>query len=222
MSGEAKKTFHIMTPKIEDVKITVHASNLVGEVVIYGTESKTEDLQNMIYRQRTLELLFKATRKMNRDEIKSLKKDLKDFVAEMKEYMKKSTEDTLMKNLCDDIVITYRTLGTQFGPMYSCSRQTTQGEERVHNVSDMPTCDELTPSFGARFGSSQRTPRNKPFKPFTLEELAEPNALNFDLDEEDPIDSYVVSSATPYYSGRVATVMRSVTEEFVDEEEDSI
>lgn len=221
MSGEAKKTFHIMTPKIEDVKITVCASNLVEEVVIYGTESKTEDLQRMIYRQRTLELLFKATQKMNRDEIKSLKKDLKDFVAEMKEYMKEKTEDPLMKNLCDDIVITYRTLGTQFGPMYSSSRQTTQGEERVHNVSYTPKNDELNLSFSPRFGVPM-SPRQKPFKSFTLDELAEPKALNFDSDEEDIMDSHVVSSAAPYYSGRVATVMRSVTEEFVDEEQDSI
>ena len=227
MSSEAKKTFHIMTPKIEDVQITVCASNLVGEeVVTYGTESKTEDLQNMIYRQRTMELLFKATQKMNQDEINSLKKELKAFVAEMKEYMKE-TADPLVKNLCDDIVITYRTLGTQFGAMYSCSRQTTQGEERVYNVSDPPTNDEMSP----RFGVSQRiprfvlpqTPRNKPFKPFTLEELAEPKALHFDSDEEDMMDAYVVSADTPfYYSGRVATVMRSVTEEFVDNEEDSI
>jgi len=226
MSGEAKKTFHIMTPKIEDVKITVHAINLVGEVVIYGTESKTEDLQNMIYRQRTLELLFKATQKMNKDEIQSLKKELKTFLAEMKEYMKKeTTADPLMKNLCDDIVITYRTLGTQFGAMYSSSRQTTQGDERVHNVSDTPTNDELKLSFSPRFGFNQRipiTPRNKPFKSYTLEELAEPKTLNFESDDEDLMDSHIVSAATPYYSGRVATVMRSVTEEFVDDEEDSI
>jgi len=225
MSGEAKKTFHIMTPKIEDVKITVCAINLVGEVVIYGTESKTEDLQNMIYRQRTLELLFKATQKMNKDEIHTLKKELKTFLAEMKEYMKETSADPLMKNLCDDIVITYRTLGTQFGAMYSSSRQTTQGDERVHNVSDTPTNDELNLSFSPRFGSPRRRifgPRNKPFKSYTLEELAEPNALNFNSDEEDLIDSHVVSAATPYYSGRVATVMRSVTEEFVDEPEDSV
>lgn len=226
MSGEAKKTFHIMTPKIEDVKITVHAINLVGEVVIYGTESKTEDLQNMIYRQRTLELLFKATQKMNKDEIHTLKKELKTFLTEMKEYMKKeTTADPLMKNLCDDIVITYRTLGTQFGAMYSSSRQTTQGDERVHNVSDTPTNDELKLSFSPRFGSPMSPrhrisgSRNKPFKSYTLEELAQPNALNFNSDEEDLIDSHVVSAATPYYSGRVATVMRSVTEEFVDEED---
>ena len=66
------------------------------------------------------------------------------------------------------------------------------------------------------------TPRNKPFKSYTLEELAEPKTLNFESDDEDLMDSHVVSAATPYYLGRVATVMRSVTEEFVDEHEDSI
>ncbi len=221
MSGEAKKTFHIMTPKIEDVKITVCATNLLGEVVVYGTESTTEDLQKMIYRQRTLELLFKATHKMNRDKTKAMKKELKDFLDEMKEYMKKTTEDSLMKNLCDDIVITYRTLGTQFGPMYSCSRLTTQGEERVHSVSDTPTIDELNQSFSVPMSPRNRlrASRQNPFKQFTLDELADPKTLNFESDEEDHImDSYVISAATPYYLGRVATVMRSVTDEFVDEE----
>jgi predicted CopG family antitoxin len=195
-----------MTPKIEDVQITVHASNLVGEVISYGTESTTEDLQRMIYRQRTLELLFIANQKMNRDEIVSLKKEMKEFMKEMKEYMKeiKELNDPLIKNLCDDIVITYRTLGTQFGPMYSSSRQTTQGEERLHNVSDTPIGDELSQNVSPRFGPK------KAFKPFVLDELYE---------DDDIMDSHNVSIDTPYYSGRVATLMRSVTEENVDEEE---
>jgi hypothetical protein len=211
MSSEAKKTFHIMSPKMEDVHITVCANNLAEEIVANGTNSKSEDLQKMIYRQKTLELLFKAkhtNQKMNSEEIRALKKELKDFVVEMKEYMKESN-DALIKNLCDDIVITYRTLGTQYGQMYSCSRQTTQGEERLYNVSDTPTSNAFTPRRNTRALHRQNV--------FDFEEpLCSSSPFIIALD--DIMDSHDVSEDTPYYSGRVATVMRSVTGQDAGEE----
>jgi hypothetical protein len=44
-----------------------------------------------------------------------------------------------MKNLCDDMVVVYKTFGTRFGMMYSSARQTSQGNERLFNVCDTPT-----------------------------------------------------------------------------------
>jgi len=182
-------------------------TNLLGEPVeltVCGSTSKSEDLQKIIYRQKTLEILFKAkcvNLKMNRDEIIELKKEMKEIVAEMKAYMKESN-DALIKNLCDDIVITYRTLGTQFGHMYSCSRQTSQGEERLYNVSDTP-----------RFRPSRAWHSQNVFE-------EEEELLNNNISlEDDFMDSHDVSEDTPYYSGRVATVMRSVTGEGEEEEE---
>jgi hypothetical protein len=207
MSGEAKKTFHIMSSKKEDMQIMMCGTNLLGEPVeltVCGSTSKSEDLQKIIYRQKTLEILFKAkcvNLKMNRDEIIELKKEMKEIVAEMKAYMKESN-DALIKNLCDDIVITYRTLGTQFGHMYSCSRQTSQGEERLYNVSD--------------------TPRFKPSRAWHSQNVfeEEEELLNNNISLDDFMDSHDVSEETPYYLGRVATVMRSVTGEGEEEEDE--
>lgn len=181
MSGETKKTFHIKSAAKEDIQIAVTGIRK-GEIPFstkYAFEGKIDNLQNMIYRQRTLELLFKSKQINNeKKEIRKMKEELKAFMSELKEYMKPAI-DPLLKNLCDDIAIVYRTIGTRYGQMYSSSRQTSQGNERLYNVSD--------------------TPR----KAFWAEE------------EDDEIDRHVISDGledTPYYSGRVATLMRSVTE----------
>jgi len=96
-------------------------------------------LMQMFFRQRTQEFLHIA--KNNTTSNTELKKRMADFTKEMKEYMTVNglTNDPLMKNLCDDMVIVYRTLGTQYGFMYSCARQTSQGNERLFNVCDTPT-----------------------------------------------------------------------------------
>jgi hypothetical protein len=44
-----------------------------------------------------------------------------------------------MKNLCDDIYISYRTFDTKFGAMYNASRQSSQGTQRIYNVSHTPS-----------------------------------------------------------------------------------
>jgi hypothetical protein len=67
--------------------------------------------------------------------------------------MKKNglTEDRMMKNLCDDIVVVYRTLGTEYGFMYSCARQHSNGAERSHNASDTPRAPRAQRQRHARF-----------------------------------------------------------------------
>ena len=183
MSGETKKTFHIKSAAKEDIQIAVTGicKGGIPFSTKYAFEGKIDNLQNMIYRQRTLELLFKSKQINNeKKEICKMKEELKAFMSELKEYMKPAI-DPLLKNLCDDIAIVYRTIGTRYGQMYSCSRQTSQGNERLYNVSD--------------------TPR----RAFWAEE-----------DEDEEIDRHVISDGledTPYYSGRVATLMRSVTNE---------
>jgi hypothetical protein len=44
------------------------------------------------------------------------------------------TENVQLKYLCNDIAIVYQTLGTRNAFMYSCSRQASNGDERMHNV----------------------------------------------------------------------------------------
>jgi AraC-like DNA-binding protein len=69
-----------------------------------------------------------------------LKIELKNFMDEMKKFMEDNNlnDDGIMKNLCDDIYISYRTFGTKFGAMYNAARQTSQGTQRLYTVSHTP------------------------------------------------------------------------------------
>jgi hypothetical protein len=201
MSGEMKKMFNIKTETASEIEITVCGNNIndngaeVKSVSVFTGE--TENLTRMIYRQRTQEILYKAKQvniNASNSEISVMKKEMNDFMVEMKEYMKTNemSDDKLMKNLCDDIAIVYRTIGTKYGQMYSYARQTSQGSERLHNVSDTPRPVRL-------FGNMT------PSKP--------KNIFGFAIDD-DVMDEHTISDelSTPYYSEEVATVMRLVSE----------
>jgi hypothetical protein len=70
----------------------------------------------------------------------NLKSKLREFIAEIKNYILENhlTNDKFLKNLCDDIYISYSTLGSKYGKMYTCARQTSQGTQRCYNVTETP------------------------------------------------------------------------------------
>jgi hypothetical protein len=74
------------------------------------------------------------------EDVEKMRDELKSFMAEMKDFMKSHNylEDKLMMSLCDDIVVIYRTIGTEYGLMYSCSRQYSQGAQRLNANCDTP------------------------------------------------------------------------------------
>lgn len=204
MSGEMKRTFHILTSNKDAMRILVNGNvvnscaNLSEEIRITG---ETEDLTRMFYRQRTQEMLYKAKEfnnndKMNRDEIRIMKNEMKAFIEEMMDYMKTNelTEDRLMKNLCDDIVIIHRTIGTEYGHMYSCSRQASQGTERLHTTTDTP--------------KRQKISRCVPTTPYKNRRAV------FDFcedveDDYDELDNHVMSQ--PCYTEEQAAVIDSIS-----------
>jgi hypothetical protein len=75
-----------------------------------------------------------------KEEEKTIRENLYKFIEEMKSYMKDNglDDDKLLKNLCDDIYISYRTFGTRFAAMYNNARQTSQGAQRCYTVSHTP------------------------------------------------------------------------------------
>ena len=69
-----------------------------------------------------------------------IKQGLKKFIEEIKTYISVNNlnDDKFLKNLCDDIYISYKTFGTKFGSMYNYARQTSQGSQRCYTVSQTP------------------------------------------------------------------------------------
>ena len=140
VASEAKKTFQLVAPDMSKVIIIVSGIPDVNETFMHM--GHMEDLMKMFYRQKTQEYLYLAkTKACEKRLVKDLKKEIAEFTKEMKEYMKTHdlVDDLLMKNLCDDMVVVYKTFGTRFGMMYSSARQTSQGNERLFNVCDTPT-----------------------------------------------------------------------------------
>ena len=133
MSGSMKKTFNLYSETPTDLVIVVKSNGAVQHVVNF--EGKYEDLQIAFYRQRTLELLYKATNCEKQNQC-LLKAEMKSVMNEINTYMKNNgmTENVKLKYLCNDIAIVYQTMGTRHAFMYSCSRQASNGDERMHNV----------------------------------------------------------------------------------------
>jgi len=169
--SESSKIYHIISNNSGLCHVLVKAEQKVydesgNEVIIsHGysvfNEGVTENLDKYIYRQRTMQLLYKVNnynKRHNRtkrflgifgrnrnvpdddDSNDSLKDELNKFLIQMKKFMTENglEDDKLMKNLCDDIYISLRTIGTQHGVMYSCARQTSQGTQRCYTVSHTP------------------------------------------------------------------------------------
>jgi hypothetical protein len=168
---------------------------------------------------------------------------MQSFFEELKKYMNDNNlnEDKFMKNLCDDIFISYQTLGTKYGGMYTAARQTSQGTQRCYTVSQTPR--ELSVQDDVLDGAysydihNATTPRQRPF-PLHKRNLmarnknrlpANPNLFD-DLPEDfppPPILQHHVSDFddTPYLTPTATQMMRDVSygpshEEYLEGEDE--
>jgi len=205
---------------------------IMGHGVSIFDEGVVEDLTKYIFRQRTMQLLYAVntynnknnrTRKImgifgrnrrsvsNDEDSPNLKDQLNVFLTEMKKYMTENglENDKLMKNLCDDIYISLRTFGTQFGAMYSSARQTSQGTQRCYTVSHTP--EALVDDFVSRLTLTRQT--NKLYD--NVEDLMLDHFAN-------DISQHQVSGLedSPFLSPSAAQVMRNISRKDEDEDED--
>ena len=231
IATDTKKSYHIRSAaELASVRVRLMREQTV--ICDTGFGEKYADLTQMLYRQKTLEILYKASNmskiykmdmdllhgrptKTYNDAIHELKVEMKKLIAEMTEYMNTLDDKKLMKNLCDDIVVVYRTIGTKYGHMYSCSRQCSQGNERIHTTSNTPKQELYQTVFSAprQYTHTQYD--------FDNDELIA-NCLNLDLDiigatgteGADDLDNYVVSGEadTPHYSKNKMALITSISE----------
>ena len=216
--GESQKTYHLLSNNVHECQVFVNGNfdNETLKLSIGRIHSEDSSFTNYVFRQRTLQLLYQAkeiqTKKNNYNRIwmelvtdqninhetisaekKIIKKNLQEFMEELKKYIEENNllEDKFLKNLCDDVYISYRTLGTRYGQMYAAARQTSQGTQRCYTVSHIPG-DEMDTNL-----------QSFPFHGFQNNQFVRSNKLN----------AYELSdfADTPYLTPTATRLMRDIS-----------
>jgi hypothetical protein len=151
--GEAKKTYQVKSSTKDRMVVEIY-SNVTDDQSNFDLQETVwaipdllneqdcvveRDLSKYIYRQQVQSVLFEANEITGKSYniINAFKNDkLRDVFRKMRKYMRENdlTEDPFMKVLCDDIIITFQTIGTQRSNYYSTARQSSQGRQRTYNV----------------------------------------------------------------------------------------
>ena len=126
--------------------------------------------------------------------------------------MKKNNieSDSLMKMLCDDIYITYKTIGTSIANMFSYARQTSQGRQQSYTVATIDIQEEYKmdsqiPETLNNFDNDlDEIPPCPP--PFGLRR----RQIVFE-DDDDINYTFNQTFLSPYSSSGVVTTMREVS-----------
>ena len=136
-----------------------------------------------------------------------MKTKLKTFLNLMVDYMKKNNmeEDSIMKMLCDDIYITYKTIGTSVANMFTCARQTSQGRQQSYTAT---TIDSQAQQILEDFDIDELPPCPPPLG------LRRQRPI-YNLDDDDDINyKFTQTYISPYSSQGVINTMREVTGDF--------
>jgi hypothetical protein len=156
--SEAEKIYHIRTDySASDVRVNI-IQNLTGAVIDFASpipqlisledgtveDQCLDDLTKYLFRQRTMECLFDSKLSLNGDAKKNLKEKMKALFRELRTYMRDHDmlEEPMMKMLCDDIFITYKTMNSVYGMMFAVARCSSQGRQQTYNTTiDNATTD---------------------------------------------------------------------------------
>jgi hypothetical protein len=228
--SESNKTYNIISTNPDECKVNIKGMMNGVITTFQATLIESTDLSVQVYRQRTLQLLYKVndfcTSKRNLDDQnqanyfgiidynierhedmrkheKSLKLELASLMQEMKKYMHDNNlqDDKILKNLCDDIYICFRTFGTRFETMYCSARQTSQGTQRQYTASSIN--DDLY--------DNEIFQRQTPGIPILQRGT---NAVHFEDDDfELPIIQHTLTDfdQTPYLTQHATQIMREIS-----------
>ena len=152
--GESIRTYHVKTEDPNSVSIEIRgirSNDPSNEVCLFDTAFKLPDLESIetgiiassmvdlskhIFRQSTQEIMFEARSvdRSNRNLISDLKTKMSNLYQKLCVYIRESDleGDPMLKQLCDDLYITHRTIGTRNGRMFTLARQVTQGRQQSY------------------------------------------------------------------------------------------
>jgi hypothetical protein len=152
---------------------------------------------------------------------------MKSVMNEIKTYMKNNdmTENVQLKYLCNDIAIVYQTLGTRNAFMYSCSRQTSNGDERMHNVVVANNSQFTYDSDSYDDSDSDDDNVQKACAPSNYDDddvipqraCAPIQRACAPSNNDNDIDNFCITDETPFSSENVNTILKSFTKVYTSE-----
>jgi uncharacterized protein YegL len=146
--SEAEKVYHVRTlystsetrvDIVQDRNIIESVYTLPSLVSLENGNiepSCIEDLAKYQYRQRTMECLFESKKRLNSVGKQELKNKMQRLFRDMRKYMREKDmlEEPMLKLLCDDIYITYKTMNSAYGMMFAVARCSSQGRQQAYNT----------------------------------------------------------------------------------------
>jgi len=237
--SEANKIFNIASNNIHDCAVEIKGNHGTDLTIIFPSiHIESADLTRHVYRQRTLQLLFEVSDFLKKyrpirknspdifgifglqnsynnselyDEKIRVKHKLSEFIIEMKNYMEdnKLENDKILKNLCDDIYVCYRSFDTKYGSMFCTSRHTSQGTQRIYTASNTEYLDEndLRNNSVFRFRGRRLTRHTNHF-PQNFHNTTNVSILDHELSSFDD---------TPYLTPQATNVMRAISSQTTDD-----
>ena len=156
--SDQRKTYHVRSKTPECCKVNVYGVNIIQhrelcsvlrdikeetKIATISGISVLDNLDVYILRQKTQELLYKSRTVYS--DVSELKEELSEFHKHMLTYMKDThlDNDSILKMCCDDIYIAFMTAGTTVGEMFTCARQTSNGQQQTYMCSQIQTQDYM-------------------------------------------------------------------------------
>jgi hypothetical protein len=220
--SEALKTYHVKTTTPSDIEVELYANDefilieySIPELTDYlSGKNNVTNLTNYVFRQKVQELLYAARNAESREEQLDLKVEFKIVFKKIRSYMRENNllDDPFMKLLCDDISVTYKTMGTRVGHAFATARQTSQGRQQTYTPSKSSSRadEELV------IRKSMLNPYRRRRNPLNLDAYVNPLSLR--LPSEDMFDD--ILSNTPNISKSYDIIEESTNDNTMDVDDD--
>jgi hypothetical protein len=207
--AELEKIYHVRKTGTEDVIIDIYGINALNKEESYQLLDTTGEMPHLVtletndvllndltaymFRQKTQEILYKCIKtsepKFDKIERDDVKKELKKTFDEIRQYMKETEKmaDPFLKQLCDDLYVSYTTFNTGVFEMATLSRHTSQGRQQTN----LYTPVNITSNRYSATRMPPPTPR-KLYRSFTCPAYPTQDIEDFpDTEQEEPLSRFL-------------------------------
>jgi hypothetical protein len=174
-----------------------------------------------------MECLFESKMKLSSRAKRELKEKMQTLFKDMRKYMREDDmlNDPMMKLLCDDIYITYKTMNSAYGMMFAVARCSSQGRQQTYNTTmnndendddddDYDSDGEtIILKYNGRQNQVRRNSSNDNFSRGFSASIDEDEEEDMDNDEDD-LDNYITTNnnTTCYSTPTLLNTMREMSQ----------